>query len=793
MLTKFLSRTGEVVIMEKLWPKMKIEQKTTRTTRLFVAAQHNQKKMVEHLLKTCKNERTSNMDGVTPLLIAVREGNIEIVDMLLDKESVEEKDNEDRNVLHYAFMSREPVKLTKMITDFIDKFSESPVKFSEKMMDLLTAKDLNEDTPFHKLAEQSFEEEVFENIFAHLSVVEVLECLKEKNSAKETPLHTAANQINGSFVQAVLDYGEGNSEKMEQLLFEKDEYSNTPLHLATRTKRIDIPPLLHFVKKRAKDPMRYLTRENIWGWTPFSGAVAIGSMDMVRYMGKGLTLDEKKILVNQADFSNTSPLHVAAKYGHVDVFNLLLNNGADIKRRGPDQHTALDVAIERDQRGIIRSIIEGTHWEEAFKIPSTSTSSKLDTPLRNLIRRFPDLAEMFLDRCCTIEANQEESKEEGKEVINMKYGFIEDTRSYKVAKSKDKQETLYCHKDEADEAKYEMNNKNIPLVAVAKERKVELSELQGYEVSINNHPLMIMAKERRVDLLQHPLCLAITLKKWNQYGQWSYFFQLGFYAIFLIALNLFILSSDSPIDYPERFNCSGRFFNESANKEAATNTNQVAYLDCSAVANSSMNLQCSGKILDETVNNEEKKEPEANRLAHLNEYFQIILLGLIAARVFIFFWKKEYKPILSQLKTFTWKRPNLPTVFLFDALVYTLALFVASYNLLWTPNSCLHWKICAATITLAWINLLFNMRLLHGIGKYVILFQDVIFTFFAVSIVFVIMIIGFAFSFHLLLSNRQEFQTPYDAMLKTFMMMSGIYLIICLSYHDIFQISHQCF
>ena len=85
--------------MEKLL-EIKIEQRTRRTAPLFIAAQHNQKKMVEHLLKKCKNERASNMKGVTPLLIAIKEGNIAIVDMLLDKESVDEKDNADRNVLH---------------------------------------------------------------------------------------------------------------------------------------------------------------------------------------------------------------------------------------------------------------------------------------------------------------------------------------------------------------------------------------------------------------------------------------------------------------------------------------------------------------------------------------------------------------------------------------------------------------------------------------------------------------------------------------------------------------------
>ena len=59
------------------------------------------------------------------------------------------------------------------------------------------------------------------------------------------------------------------------------------------------------------------------------------------------------------------------------------------------------------------------------------------------------------------------------------------------------------------------------------------------------------------------------------------------------------------------------------------------------------------------------------------------------------------------------------------------------------------------------------------VGKYIILFQDVIFTFLSVSIVFVIMIISFGFGFHALLSNRDEFATPYDGVLKSFMMMLG--------------------
>ena len=52
-----------------------------------------------------------------------------------------------------------------------------------------------------------------------------------------------------------------------------------------------------------------------------------------------------------------------------------------------------------------------------------------------------------------------------------------------------------------------------------------------HEVSISNHPMMIMADKRKLDLLQHPLCLAIILRKWRLYGRWPYYFQLAYYLL----------------------------------------------------------------------------------------------------------------------------------------------------------------------------------------------------------------------------------------------------------------------
>ena len=142
-------------------------------------------------------------------------------------------------------------------------------------------------------------------------------------------------------------------------------------------------------------------------------------------------------------------------------------------------------------------------------------------------------------------------------------------------------------------------------------------------------------------------------------------------------------------------------------------------------------FNCTNTSVDGFSNQTEDQPTEKkNKLAHLNGLFRFTCLVLNVARVVFFFGSKEYATIWSQLEPM-WdklkrcKLPrlgNLPTVFLFDSLVYCLALLVASYDLIWDEGSCLHWKICAVTITLAGINLLLHMRLLYGIGQTHLLF-----------------------------------------------------------------------
>ena len=716
------SRIGDVEIMTALTEHAGAAATVKHgSALLYAAAEQSNTDMAKYIMKEYNPERKNRKCGATPFMFAIMEGNTDILSVLMrDKSNIDtdRKDNEEKNMFHYALASRNPVEVTKFLTDAMNKEdgrkggarkgSLAP-SINMEVKKLLTAQDSSQsqDTPLHVLAKRKLDLETFEKLFIELEIV--LGDLTERNASKETPLHVAAKQDVGTFVEAVLSLGEGDP-KMEQLLVAKDKDSNTPLHLATKRPAHGQSLLLRFLKKR--DPVKYFSIENCFGWTPFSGAVEAGDYATVKEMLKDLTPAERSYLVSHEDRSNKSPLHIAAEKGFVLTFNLLLEKGADIKRRGPDQKTALEFAIEKDQQEVIESIIESTHWKEAFMQPCSSKDREFDTPLRMLIRRIPDLAEKVLDKCCEKETIWNDDRKP-QDVININFDLIEDTYEYRLNRSTNQ----FLHKDEPNG-----------------------TENTEYKVDSENHPLIIMANEKKADLLQHPVCLVITQRKWDMYGRKAYLFLLGVYIVLLFALNLFILSSASPITSPEKFNCTESFQTIQKN-------------------------ETGNKVNPKVWSWSERWNPR----------FRVILLALYLARVVFFLSYGEFSPLSSQMKRIHWRKLDLdlPLIFLFDFLVYSLGFFLASHDLLWEDPSCLQFQVGAVTITLAWINLLLHMRFLYGIGIYIVIFRDIVLTFLKVSVIFFIVLYGFALGFHILLSHRQEFQSPADAFLKTTIMMSG--------------------
>ena len=323
-------------------------------------------------------------------------------------------------------------------------------------------------------------------------------------------------------------------------------------------------------------------------------------------------------------------------------------------------------------------------WKEIFATTSTSYSGTTDrdTPLRELIRVLPDLAEEFFDKCYVIEKRG--TKQNSDEIeVNMNYDFIED----------------------------------------------------GYsKFDIDSHPLMIMVNEQKHDLLQHPLCLALISEKWYRFRR-SYFFQLMFYWIFLLLVTSHILTSPSPISNPQLFSCTEFFGNITVHGNLTYQVFDV---------NSAWN--------------------DISRIMVMI----FAVLWFISAFVSVVFRKT--------------KKITHPTMLL-DAFVFLLSLYITAHNFSHISDgnlsfytdvrSCEQWLITAITIITAWLNLLIHMRLVPKVGIFTILFQEVLKTFVQIIPVFFVFLTAFALGFYVLLSNKDNFATPEDAMFKTMVMMAG--------------------
>ena len=215
-------------------------------------------------------------------------------------------------------------------------------------------------------------------------------------------------------------------------------------------------------------------------------------------------------------------------------------------------------------------ILRSSQWREAMR-SCTSTAeesftgqSTLMTPMRMLIQKFPDIAEFVLDKC------YKEVKIDSEVCIEMNFEFVEDTFNYQKKEIPShsrsmnpfkmmQQEHTFHHFTNSDKTDERNEGYEEPYT-------------KDYEMVTRNHPMVIMAENSREELLRHPLCLALVRKKWMGYGKQTFIFlYLIPYLIFLTFLTTYVLTSPNPINYPEFYNCSQFFRNQTGPKLNETN------------------------------------------------------------------------------------------------------------------------------------------------------------------------------------------------------------------------------
>ena len=357
-------------------------------------------------------------------------------------------------------------------------------------LSLLYQNDQFDNTPLHIAARNGQVEAVKELLKEEYGVD-----VDNKNEDERTPCHLAARYGHVDVLKLIL-------EKDSFAIFDNDEDDNTPLHLAAKHSHAEA---VDFLLCQGAS----VHKRNSKNWTALDCAAASGSYDCAVLL---LNHDSP---VDPQDRRGVTPLHLAAIHGHEKLARLLLEHDAGLALENDDGMNALELAIHHHNKNVVEVILDNRNWRVAMKSINVANTDQEEiipnTPMRMLIRTYPDLAEKIFDMCIKTTPT----------CIQMDFTFIEDT--YTMTRSRARTGKVFF-----------------------KHKELSQDNVQSYDdsgtLSMINHPLMIMVKEKQKQLLKHPLCLALLRRKWKMFGRYVFYTQLYVYIAFMAFLTAFIMN-----------------------------------------------------------------------------------------------------------------------------------------------------------------------------------------------------------------------------------------------------------
>ncbi|KAF0308713.1 Transient receptor potential cation channel subfamily A member 1 [Amphibalanus amphitrite] len=203
--------------------------------------------------------------------------------------------------------------------------------------------------------------------------------IDNKNEDEQTPLHVAAKYGRTAVVKELLH-------RDNLIITDQDEQQNTALHVAALEGH-------QLVVEALIEAGAAVVARNVHLWTPLDCASAKGWKNTVKIL---LANDSP---VDPVDKSKTTPLHLAAREGHRSVVKVLLEAGALLSARDGNGKGALELAILNGHRDVVSTILQSDQWRDALNNVTQSARNVRVTPIRLLIKKYPDLAEEVFNMC----------------------------------------------------------------------------------------------------------------------------------------------------------------------------------------------------------------------------------------------------------------------------------------------------------------------------------------------------------------------------------------------------------
>ncbi|RDD37564.1 Transient receptor potential cation channel subfamily A member 1-like protein [Trichoplax sp. H2] len=468
----------------------KVNAKTIKLqTPLHRAASYNKLEIIKYLIQKQANIEATDQQYCTPLLCATVRSHVEAIKALLNnRANILATDYRERNSVYWATQKNRSNILKHLLKEN-----------TETARALLDTSDDNNNYPLHIACQEGYAEcvKVLLSYDAQINA---------RNGNEMTPLHLAASKGRTKTVRILVNH-------KRSILYDRDGRSNTPLHLAAIAGHTEVLSVL--LRNGAAVDVR-----NIDGKTPLACAAANGRSKAIEL----LLAADSPIDPNHDHKVNikTTPLHLAAQNGHTSCVQLLLQKGADATLTDTTGRNCLDMAIDEGHRETSMAIINHEKWKELLRNPTVSATGNIDTPLRKLIRKLPDVAEIAFNKCIT-----KESTGDSNYAISFRYEFLDDTLTnwFKSFQAESTEDPCY-------------NNANA-----------------------------------------HPLVKNFLSFKWKQSGRYIYYTNLILYVFYLIFLTAFAIENPRGTRHlcflTMQVNSTNE--NNAANLLSSNTTNQIDY------------------------------------------------------------------------------------------------------------------------------------------------------------------------------------------------------------------------
>ena len=443
-----------IEIIVKFCPVCFDDVNINKETALHIASSLGFDKVATLLIQLNADLNIENFQNETPIMTASRSGQTKIISLLLDHQAeLNQRHRNSDNVVHILIRNNQPVMLKKLLE-------------RNDINNLLYETTVHNETPIHIAAKIG--NKCLDIMFSCKAINEDL--LLAKNIEGETPCHIAAKHCQPHKIQLIYDH-------FPNTIYEKDNDRNTPLHIAALHNQIQCFKVL--IRNDTQLEQENYQSRNIFDCAALSGCTE--SLDILIKLG---ALERYSFIPNK-----TNALHLAAANGNRQAVNMLLKNRFDINTVDENNMTALQLAMLNKHRSVVEVIIDGKFWKESLKLVDKPTGN---TPMKGLIRDYPDLAEKVMDKCISIEKGNE---------LQGDIQLIEDDPRYI--------DEIY------------IKNGDI-----------------AYK-STKNHPLMIMIEKKEENLLNHPLCLMWIQRQWSSYARYMFAAEACSYLLFLIFLSCY--------------------------------------------------------------------------------------------------------------------------------------------------------------------------------------------------------------------------------------------------------------